>query len=102
MVTRSRGTAIIVRTERMTEAMTNSMRVKPRSGFVLCPRWKLDSFIGASFYVTPDLEAVLLLNGYGWLRPVYRNCLKARNARSPPRDWQGPLPSPFRRNTAEY
>src|SRR6266849_1197045 len=96
MVTRSRGTAIIVSTERMIEAMTNSMSVKPRWDFGLRPRWKRDSFIVVSFCSAPDLEAALLLNGYGCLRSVHRNGLQTGIACSAPGDRQGRLAARLR------
>src|SRR5258706_3550846 len=95
MVTRSRGTAIIVSTDRMTEAMTNSMSVKPRWDFGFRPRWKLDNFIVDSFCSAPSLEGMLLLNRHGCLRPVYRNGLQTGITCPAPRDGQWRLAARF-------
>src|SRR5215472_39760 len=90
-VTRSSGTAIIVSTDRMMVAMTNSRRVKPRSSLPPWRRSNFDSFIIVASCAIPGLEAAVLLNRHGGLRAVHGDGLQIGIARSAPGDGQGGL-----------
>src|SRR5258708_747501 len=99
MVTRASGSAIAVRTIRITVAMINSRSVKPRSDLALRPLWNLHTFMVASSFhsrLTECTPPFLLdgqwastgrsLDGHRRLRPVHGDGLQSGIARSAPRD----------------